>query len=328
MDPQAVQSAINNAVEAALQHHVAMQQQQPQNVRAPYEPKVPKPEPYKGEKNKADAWLFSFDLWCEQMHIPEANKLQYARAYMQREALDWLMNQDREGLINVQTPWIVFKDELKKQFQPVSLNAQAMEKLANIRQGSASVDRYVSVFRHYLNNTALAEDVKVMFFKQGLKPELRVLVELARPATLNDCIANAVNTEFALSTSGTGQRRQINDHRDRWRTNNSYTTQRTTQQATTAAQSVPMELDATELQADATELQADEYGHFYVGSPEVNRMSSSGSQRRPPPTFPGLSTAERDRRMKDRLCIKCGKANHRFRECRSEFNPGTEQGKQ
>jgi hypothetical protein len=320
MDAQAVQSAINNAVEAALQRHVAAQQQ-PQNVRVPYEPKVPKPEPYKGEKNKADAWLFSFDLWCEEMHIPEANKLQYARAYMQREALDWLMNQDREGLINAQTPWIVFKDKLKKQFQPVSLNAQAMEKLANIRQGSASVDRYVSVFRHYLNNTVLAEDVKVMFFKQGLKPELRVLVELARPETLNDCIANAVNTEFALSTSGTGQRRQFNGNRDRWRTNNSYTTQRVTQQSATVAQSVPMELDATELQGDG-------HGHFYVGTPEVNRMSSGGPQRRPPPSFPGLSTEERDRRLKARLCIKCGKGNHHFRECRNEFNPGTGQGKQ
>jgi hypothetical protein len=83
------------------------------------------------------------------------------------------------------------------------------------------------------------------------------------------------------------------------------------------------------MELDVIEMQPDNNGMIWLGPPvaqqqqqqqqmEFHRMSTQPFVRRvAPPSVPGVSAEERNRRFALRLCLKCGMSGHRIASCRS-----------
>lgn len=270
-----------------------------------------KPKEYKGERNQASRWVHSFEKYCEDNKIVDEHQMvRKAAQLLHGDAEKWLYSQEKQLVFDRNTiPWIEFKNRLIEEFQPVAVSEKAFLNLTRLYQGSASVNQFIAMFRSAMNDAPpLPDAITMPLFKRGLRNDIAVLVDTKAPTTLHAMMNAAVSTEDTINSHSRG--RPFNNARSRDYA--SFNGRNTVQQSTTVTQGAPMELDVSELPMD-------EYGRIFVGDCEVNQIAHV---RRPPPKIPGLSKDEHDRRMKERLCLKCGKPNHRAVNCRSQFNPG------
>jgi Ty3 transposon capsid-like protein/Zinc knuckle len=243
------------------------------------------PEVFKGtiDSNRVRQWIFSVEIYYELIHIQEAEKVAFAISLLKENALLWWQSLEQE---NRPLDWDAFKKRMVAYFQPLGAVANARERLARLTQ-QGSVKGYIDTFRSLcLNIPELSADERLDRFKRGLKPEIRLQVAYARPATFEAAVTVAEEIDAILYThqrSRVGARDAVPRNRDA---------------------PTPMELGAfIKTYADT------------VKTKGFNKDKTLPRPLLPSRKFRGLSVAEKESLRERGLCFNCRAPGHIARFC-------------
>ena len=150
--------------------------------------KVAKPEPFDGKPEKAEAFLAACDLVFKtqtKRFAGTKSKVYYVLSYCnQGSALLWKENvlqdmrfiSDDIAAIQVKDKcdaWPAFKTIFRTLWKGPSARQEAQVELQNIRQGTDSVQEYITRFSLTAKETGFNEETKIVFFKRGLKDVIK-----------------------------------------------------------------------------------------------------------------------------------------------------------
>jgi len=167
--------------------------------------KLPKPATFSGHKREPTPqnWVHAMEnyLIANNVSLDNPNSVTLAAGYLADSALTWyrlhLAEVDR-GLVMPYQNWVTFKEALLKKFVPIAPEMLARTKLYNIRQ-TQSVQAYAMEYNMcMLEIFDMSEKDRVDRFVRGLKPEVRVLVQLQKPAALVDAIEVATQIDSIM----------------------------------------------------------------------------------------------------------------------------------
>ena len=184
--------------QAALSRELArLQQTQVTPPRSSTDPVIApaKPKHYSAER-QADptVWLFQLEQYFDLANVTsDSNKVRLAATYLDGPAATWWRMIHTECSVNeLPLPsWTSFKARLVAQFKPVSSHKVARDKLSALRQYK-SVAQYNTEFSQLVLEAGDVGAVEQLYrYKQGLKPKVRLEVEMADPKTVRDAMQKA-----------------------------------------------------------------------------------------------------------------------------------------
>lgn len=288
MDQLPVSSHVPTQAEIA-----AFVQQQVQAVLAsqqrPISIKPANPRPYSGDKGgDPEVWLFQYEQCARLYNLTDAEKVDHAATYLEGAAATWwrsvALASDRSG--SPRPTWDSFKTQLITLFKPVNASKVARDQLAELKQTGA-VFRYNTDFnRLVLEAGNVSAEEQLHRYIRGLKPKIRVEVELADPQTVHAAMEKAQRIDSITWYART-------EH-------NSSHKSTTTFGSNTY---VPMDLGA--LKVDPNQKANT------VNVMNNNKFRSSNRERYAPP----MSKEEYERCRREGLCLKCKKSGHTARFC-------------
>lgn len=144
-----------------------------------------RPDTFKGQHRDfhAEDWLVRFERYCKAAHISEdgQDRILCAGLLLTEGASRWF---EQLGTItaarinNVDlTPYEVFKYKFRQRFVDTNDSENAFDQIRELRQ-IKSVNEYVTVFEKIRSRLTDFDDKDaVRFFRGGLKPDLRQLVD-------------------------------------------------------------------------------------------------------------------------------------------------------
>ena len=191
------------------QHQLAQMQQQPQHASgaAALGPKLklPKPPVFTGRNREPTPqnWTYQMEnfLSANDINLDTPAAVVYAAGYLADSALTWhRMHQIgvARGIIVTYANWTEFKTALISRFTAISAERTARQKLTSLRQGK-SVREYAQDFNLcMIELPEMNEKDRLYRFLEGLKPEVRIHVELKKPDTLAEAIELAIQTDSLL----------------------------------------------------------------------------------------------------------------------------------
>ena len=189
---------------AATQAIMATAQQTTQTLAANRNAKHATPTTFSGRANALLDWLFKLELYLAAVGIPQTavDAVTLAVGYLDGAALTWWryrVGQVAVGQQRAVDNWTDFRlAALTKQFRTLDEARTARDRLRTLRQ-LASVRDYAQRFQTLLLDLpTMHEDDRVWAFCAGLKPNVRVLVELARPKDLLAAIQVADTSDSTL----------------------------------------------------------------------------------------------------------------------------------
>ena len=253
-------------------------------------PKIPAPSHFKGERDQLRGWLAQLTVYYrgvgwENSH--DADKIAYASSLLRGDALKWITPYVEGRQERTWEGWNEFKDELRTQFGEIDARGAARAKLMNLTQGNRGGTEYWNEFRLVASETGMDDNTLAYHLVAGLKPETQEAWGLDGSDSQDpQYIANwFIRKETKMASIRHMQQRVVK--KEKPTSNEASRNKDGTFKPTPIPErrSDPMELDATRRR------------------PRLN-----------------LSTEEYQRRMKERLCLKCAKAGHRASACRSQPN--------
>ncbi|XP_073138057.1 uncharacterized protein [Henckelia pumila] len=165
-----------------------------------------------GKENPIDceSWLEDIDQLFESLDYSDDRRTRLVMHQFQGVAKSWWMTTKRskENKGTVIT-WALFRAEFYKIFFPVSYRKDKGAEFANLRQGSMSIEDYVSKFDSLLRfapHIADNEEAKADQFINGLHPDIFILVNTGRPDNFSDAMDQAKGVEAGL------KRKRENQH--------------------------------------------------------------------------------------------------------------------
>src|SRR5260363_178565 len=145
-------------------------------------------------------WIEEFERAAKANHWSPACQLELACAYMKDNAQEWLtsleepptvFHDNNHGNDNI----VSFTHIFKEKFSTTKQKATWQKQLFEIKQGSNTVDTYISRFKQLRGRVDPREvfpaPIMIQFFIQGLRPEYAMNVQAAEPETLYTAIAEA-----------------------------------------------------------------------------------------------------------------------------------------
>lgn len=151
-----------------------------------------RPEMFEGRRQgeKLEEWVYKMDLYLHAMHVPDPLRVITAVSFFHGNAMTWWRT-----LIGTQDPsaisWAAFVQRLRDEFLPVNAVKVAADKLERLKQ-TGSVANFVREFRTLaLQIPDLSTAEKLRRFLAGLKPRVRMEVDLRNPATLDEAVTLA-----------------------------------------------------------------------------------------------------------------------------------------
>lgn len=154
------------------------------------------PSQYSGNRNSKEVenFIFGIDEYFLAVEIPtEQRKVSTAASYLMDDARVWWRNKRMEmdkGLITIDS-WEALKEELRKAFLPANADLQARQKLRRLSQ-TGTIREYINAFQTLMFDIQeMAEQDKVCYFMEGLKPEPYRELQRQQVATLSAAIAAA-----------------------------------------------------------------------------------------------------------------------------------------
>ena len=129
-------------------------------------------------------------------HAPIA--ILHAAGFLRDSALTWYRNHLAAVQRGVDRPWNTWEDKaaLITHFTPISPERTAREKLDHLQQGGKSARTYAEQFNLcMLELPDMHEKDRVHRFLEGLRPEVRIHVELKTPTTLSDAVEWAIQAD-------------------------------------------------------------------------------------------------------------------------------------
>ncbi|KAG0318228.1 hypothetical protein BG000_004301 [Podila horticola] len=131
----------------------------------------------------AEDWLVRFERYCNAAHIPETgqDRILCAGLLLTEGASRWYeqLGSIASATINgkMLTPYQVFKYKFRQRFVNTNDAEDAFDQIRDLRQ-KRSVNEYITLFERYRSRLSNFDDRDaVRFFRGGLKPELRQLVD-------------------------------------------------------------------------------------------------------------------------------------------------------
>ena len=198
---EAHQQAIQQ-LQAAQQQIAALQQAQ---VNAqPNAPKIkpPKPPVFTGSAQpSAVNWCYLMETYLQScdVNLNAPIAILHAAGFLRDSALTWYRNHLAAVQRGVDRPWNTwedFKAALITHFTPISPERTAREKLDHLQQGGKSARTYAEQFNLcMLELPDMHEKDRVHRFLEGLRPEVRIHVELKNPTTLSDAVEWAIQAD-------------------------------------------------------------------------------------------------------------------------------------
>ena len=270
-------------------------------------------EPFYGKKNlglgeDVKSWLFiaeeQFSLWDVTL---DSTKIAMAGSAFRADAKQWYfyIRGNPHGAMNNCT-WEDFKRLLKQTFMPPDPIRLARDKLSTLYQDS-DLRSYNTEFRRLmLIIQNMHEEDKVDRYLRGLKTWVRREVDLRagneRITKLDDAIALADKVDLNNQYNRSTQARPPSQPKPHFHVPRHHYQQKNDRRADD-----PMELDALQLQRN-----------------EDRRSAPQGQKPRPKGPLP---PAERERRIKEGLCMYCGSNKHKLETCPLKRPSGKGQGR-
>ena len=156
---------------------------------APKPPKPPQPEKYEGDRRSGAAsnWLHQMTLYLTILGLLDtAHAIPHAVSFLIGAARTWWRAQEASG--SPPTTWAAFKASFLEAFQTIDAERMARDRMENLKQ-RASVSDYANQFSGLLLEVPEMHPADAVYrFVRGLKPQIRLHVELQRPTTVNDAI--------------------------------------------------------------------------------------------------------------------------------------------
>jgi hypothetical protein len=259
-------------------------------------PKIKEPDVYRGERHKLRGWLAQLHVYFKAVGWTEGHddeKILYAISLLRDDAGKWVTPYAEDRIASTWENWIAFATELRSQFGVIDAKGEARITLKNMKQGRRSMTEYWNEFRLVASETELDDSTAGEWLLGGMIADLQNAWGASSDKyTSTEALANwAIEKETKLATV-----RHTQGHKTATtpRTNEIPRNPNGTYQPRTTTQGGDaMDLDATRKQ------------------PRLN-----------------ISREEFQRRMREQLCLRCGKAGHRIADCernnqQGRFNPQT-----
>lgn len=269
---------VQQQVQAAL-----ASQQRPISIR----PAAPRS--YSGDKGgDPEVWLFQYEQCARLYNLTEAEKVDYAATYLEGAAATWwrsvALASDRS-----RTPrptWDSFKAQLITLFKPVNASKVARDQLAELKQTGA-VFRYNTDFNRLVleaGNVSAAEQLHR--YIRGLKPKIRVEVELADPQTVHAAMEKAQRIDTIT-----------------WYARNEYNSSYNSTPTFDSNTHAHMDLGALKVDRQQVTNTINAMNNKRFRAPNRERYASP------------MSKEEYERCRREGLCLKCKKSGHTARFC-------------
>jgi hypothetical protein len=248
------------------------------------------PKSYSGDKGgDPEVWLFQYEQCARFYNLTDAQKVDHAATYLEGAAATWwrsvALASDRSGASR--PTWNSFKAQLITLFKPVNASKVARDQLAELKQTEA-VFRYNTDFnRLVLEAGNVSPDEQLHRYIRGLKPKIRVEVELADPQTVHAAMEKAQRIDTIT-----------------WYARTEYNSSYKSTPTFASNTHVPMDLSA--LRVDPEQV-----------TNTVNVMNNNNKFRSPNREryAPPMSKEEYERCRREGLCLKCKKSGHTARFC-------------
>lgn len=179
-----------------------------------------RPETFDGRHRdtRAEDWLIRFERFCNAAGIPATGheRIHCIGLLLVDGASRWF---DQLGPINNAvidgenlTAYQVFKRKFRQRFVNANNAEEAFDQLRDLRQ-KRSVSEYVTLFEKYRSRTTHFDDRDaVRFFRGGLKPEIRQLVD-NHPEIADDDINGLISLAERLDKMGKHERQYHRGYR-------------------------------------------------------------------------------------------------------------------
>ena len=215
--------------------------------------KLPKPPVFTGRNREPTPtnWGHQMETYLQANNVNLNNNdiIPYVAGYLADSALTWYrthLAEVRKGLWQDFSTWFAFKEALIQRFTPISPERTARQKLVTLRQ-TTSVRSYAQEYNLcMLELPEMEEKDRIYRFISGLKPEIRLHVELKQPVTLSAAVELAIQVDSLMWQVKKGPQPYLGG--------------RIPNRVTTGTGPTPMDLGATE------------------DKPNTNRPGSSGKE--------------------------------------------------
>lgn len=252
----------------------------------PTAPKVREPRQFSGKASEVLPFLRELRaaVHLQRNALPsEYDKSVYLSMYLKDGSpVQWFYGLERTRPI-VLNDFETLLEEFKTRFQDTDIVMTYLRKIESLTQ-TGSAASYANQFQEYLNYVDMNDHLQIKQFDRGLKEDLlRVLINVARPATLDLWIPQVVEADNRLHTFEL-QRKQRGSRNTSTRSTSS-TDRRPSSTATSTAVLTPSGNN------DVVPMEVDVVRHGRV------------------------SSEEKARRRREGLCFYCGQGRHIISDC-------------
>ena len=253
-------------------------------------PKVPFPDKFDGTISRFKDFVVSVEniFALQSSRYPnDETKTRFIGTLLTKDALAWfreILKHDQQKLLN----YADFMTEFADLFDDPHSQKHAQSSLKRLRQGRFSVLAYSARFRRLAKETGFNDEALIDIYRTGLNDDVKdvLATSLVEPEKLEDFIHFCTKIDHRLA-----DRRAERSRRPGVPTNRP--------SPPSPALAPPLTHGPTPMDLDA-----------------MNASNGSSSSSGTPGSNPRkLTKEERDRRLRENLCLYCGAAGHRAFNC-------------
>ena len=287
----------------------------PKTSNQPRGPKVSVPDVYHGSREKLQDFFSQLGLYfaLRGYEFPsDIVKILFAGSFLRGNASTWFqalaIKQDNGQIVPELQHWTLFRKALQDNFGEIDRKDHVKRLLFRLRQTKSAAD-YAAQFQRLAAELDWPDGPLCTMYLEGLKEnvrgELRVR-ESEIPEDLQTLIRVSVKLDNHLFERQRGERpnRSFSTFQER-------IPQGTRSTMTTYSTPMPMDLDGTEINSRRPRKQNTIASSTVAPESSISQVAATNPRRGK------LTPQEREDRIKNDLCLYCGKPGHKVADCRA-----------
>jgi len=242
-------------------------------------PKIREPSTFDGDRDNLRGWLAQLSVYFEILGWEEDHdddKIKYTTCLLRGDAMKWYTPYGEKVQAQSWTTWEEYQNELRRQFGPVNARDESRAKIRKLKQGQLSMTDNWNDFRLIASTAQMDSATMSEFLIAGMKKELQQAWILAE-LDQDDVEAIAL---WAIKKEARMETLKYNKNSGEEST----------------------KIDKTVRNQNGT----------FKRDPTYEPLDLDATNRGPRLNIP---RNEYQRRMAQGLCLRCGKAGHRIRNC-------------